>query len=170
MRRSPSRTSGVVRRTYSFGTGIPRVGRVSDGPSVLRRLARPAPDVRLNSDSSVYARGFGGHDALDLDADGEPMDGLRAERAGGRGPVQRRDPLALPSTRTASRSGEFYQPLLMGRVAYDAWHALGRPSMYGRARDRVSEILAGPVADPLPDRIVEELDRILAEADRDLRE
>ena len=38
----------------------------------------PAPGrwaVRLNSDSTVYAPDFGGHEAFDLDADGEPMDG-----------------------------------------------------------------------------------------------
>ena len=41
------------------------------------RVGFPAPgrwNVRLNSDSSVYAPDFGGHEALDLDADGKPMD------------------------------------------------------------------------------------------------
>ncbi len=40
--------------------------------------------------------------------------------------------------------------------------------MYGRARDRVREILDAPMEDPLPDSTVAELDRILAEADRAL--
>jgi 1,4-alpha-glucan branching enzyme len=31
--------------------------------------------VRFNSDSSVYAPDFGGHEAFDTDADGEPLDG-----------------------------------------------------------------------------------------------
>jgi hypothetical protein len=40
--------------------------------------------------------------------------------------------------------------------------------MYGRARDRVREILAGPVVDPLPDAVEAELARILAAADAEL--
>jgi 1,4-alpha-glucan branching enzyme len=42
------------------------------------RIGFPAPGrwaVRLNSDSGVYAPDFGGHEANDLDADGEPADG-----------------------------------------------------------------------------------------------
>jgi trimethylamine:corrinoid methyltransferase-like protein len=78
--------------------------------------------------------------------------------------------LAQESTRRASRSAEFYEPALIGRLALDAWQGRGRPSMYDRARARVREILAGPVVDPLPDAVVEEVDRILAAADRELRE
>lgn len=78
--------------------------------------------------------------------------------------------LATEATRRAARSGEFYEPTLLGRVPYEAWHGLGRPSMYGRARDRVREILAGPVVDPLPDATAAELERILAAADRELVE
>ena len=78
--------------------------------------------------------------------------------------------LAVPSTRDASRSGEFYEPSLIGRIALEAWQERGRPSMYGRAREQVREILDAPMVDPLPDAVVEELDRILAEADRDLHD
>lgn len=78
--------------------------------------------------------------------------------------------LAMPATRTASRSGEFYEPVLAKRTAYDAWHAMGRPSMYGRARERVREILDGPMVDPVPDATMEEVERILAAADRELGE
>ena len=78
--------------------------------------------------------------------------------------------LAMQATRRAARSGEFLEPTLIGRVAYDAWVGLGRPSMYGRARAKVADILAAPVVDPLPDETVVELDRILAEADRALAE
>jgi 1,4-alpha-glucan branching enzyme len=42
------------------------------------RIGFPAPGpwkVRFNSDSAVYAPDFGSHEALGLDADGEPMDG-----------------------------------------------------------------------------------------------
>jgi len=44
--------------------------------------------------------------------------------------------LAMPATRTAVRSGEFYEPALISRAHCDAWHALGKPRMYERARDR----------------------------------
>jgi trimethylamine--corrinoid protein Co-methyltransferase len=78
--------------------------------------------------------------------------------------------LAMPATRQAARSGEFYEPSLIGRSPYEAWHALGRPTMYDRARTKVTEILAAPMVDPVPESIVAELDRILAEADRELAE
>ncbi len=76
--------------------------------------------------------------------------------------------LASTVTRRAARSREFLAPTLIDRHAYEAWHDLGSPSMYGRARDRVREILAGPVVDPLPDAIEAELDRVLAAADAEL--
>jgi trimethylamine--corrinoid protein Co-methyltransferase len=78
--------------------------------------------------------------------------------------------LAMPATRTAARSGEFYAPSLIGRSAVDAWIGLGRPSMYGRAREHVRAILDGPVLDPLPEAVADDVARILAEADRALAE
>jgi trimethylamine--corrinoid protein Co-methyltransferase len=78
--------------------------------------------------------------------------------------------LAMPATRRAARSGEFYEPSLIGRATYDAWQALGRPTMYDRARQRVREILDGPLVDPVPDATLAEVDRILAAADAELRE
>ncbi len=76
--------------------------------------------------------------------------------------------LAQPTSRRAARSGEFYEPSLIGRVTRDAWAAAERPSMYRRARERVEAILAGPVVDPVPDSVLAEVDVILAEADRAL--
>ncbi|MFH1474360.1 MAG: trimethylamine methyltransferase family protein, partial [Chloroflexota bacterium] len=76
--------------------------------------------------------------------------------------------LASPITRRAARSREFLVPALIGRHGSEAWRGLGSPTMYGRAREKVREILAGPVTDPLPDGTAAELDRILAEADRAL--
>jgi trimethylamine--corrinoid protein Co-methyltransferase len=76
--------------------------------------------------------------------------------------------LASTVTRRAARSREFLVPALVGRHAYEAWRDLGSPSMYGRARNRVREILAGPVVDPLPDVVESELARILAAADAEL--
>lgn len=78
--------------------------------------------------------------------------------------------LAQPATRAAARSGEFLEPQLLGRLSRETWLAQGQPSLYGRARERVRAILEAPQEDPLPDATVQELDRILAEADRDLRE
>jgi len=76
--------------------------------------------------------------------------------------------LASPVTRRAARSREFLAPTLIGRHAYEAWRDLGSPSMYGRARDKVREILAGPVVDPLPDAVEAEVARILGAADAEL--
>ena len=78
--------------------------------------------------------------------------------------------LAMPATRTAARSGEFYEPAMIGRASYDAWHALGKPTMYDRARERVRSILDGPVVDPVPEAVLAEVDEILAAADSELRE
>jgi trimethylamine--corrinoid protein Co-methyltransferase len=76
--------------------------------------------------------------------------------------------LAQPASRRAARSGEFYEPALIGRNTLDGWVAAGRPSMYSRAREQVAAILAGPVVDPVPEAVLDEVDRILAEADRAL--
>jgi trimethylamine--corrinoid protein Co-methyltransferase len=73
--------------------------------------------------------------------------------------------LAQPASRRAARSGEFFEPSLIGRNTLDAWTAAGKPSMYSRARERVEAILAGPVVDPVPDATLAEVGRILAEAD-----
>jgi trimethylamine--corrinoid protein Co-methyltransferase len=76
--------------------------------------------------------------------------------------------LASAVTRRAARSREFLVPTLIGRHGYETWRDLGSPSMYGRARERVREILAGPLVDPLPDAVEVELAAILAAADREL--
>ncbi len=78
--------------------------------------------------------------------------------------------LAMPATRTASRSAEFYEPSLIGRATWETWHGAGRPEMYGRARERVREILDGPVVDPIPGQVEDEVERILAAADEQLRQ
>jgi trimethylamine--corrinoid protein Co-methyltransferase len=73
--------------------------------------------------------------------------------------------LAQPASRKAARSGEFYEPKLIGRNTLEGWAGAGKPSMYSRAREQVAAILAGPMIDPVPDAVIEEVDRILAEAD-----
>ncbi|MEW6239371.1 MAG: trimethylamine methyltransferase family protein [Chloroflexota bacterium] len=74
------------------------------------------------------------------------------------------------STRQLARSGETYLPSLLDRHTLDQWEELGRPGMYTNARQKVEEILAAPVEDPLPEDVVSKLDEILARADRELKE
>jgi len=77
--------------------------------------------------------------------------------------------LKSKNTRTAARSQEFYMSELLDRHTYESWINLGRPNMYGQARDRVREILAAPMVDPLPESVSLRLDEILEYADRDLK-
>ncbi len=76
--------------------------------------------------------------------------------------------LKARSTRQAARSREFYLPGLMDRHTYEAWLSLGKPSMYQKARQKVEEILAQPLADPLPEAVTGKLEAILEKADREL--
>jgi len=76
--------------------------------------------------------------------------------------------LASRNTRLAPRSGEFYISSLLPRYSFEAWRELGKPSMVGKAREKVREILAGPLLDPLPGHICQRLDEILQKADREL--
>jgi trimethylamine--corrinoid protein Co-methyltransferase len=71
-------------------------------------------------------------------------------------------------TRAAARTSEFFYPELMDRHTYESWIELGKPGMYVKAREKVEEILAGPVVDPLSESVVVELDEILQAADREL--
>jgi trimethylamine--corrinoid protein Co-methyltransferase len=74
------------------------------------------------------------------------------------------------NTRQAPRSGEFYMSRLIPRGAYESWVAAGKPSMYDRAREKVVEILEGPLVDPLPDDVQGKLEAILERADATLVE
>jgi trimethylamine---corrinoid protein Co-methyltransferase len=76
--------------------------------------------------------------------------------------------LKLKSTRLAARSDEFFYPLLFDRNTPDKWNLAGRPGLYGNARQKVHEMLATPLADPLPEAVCAELDAILSLADREL--
>jgi trimethylamine--corrinoid protein Co-methyltransferase len=78
--------------------------------------------------------------------------------------------LLAESTRKAARSGEFYISKLIPRYTYEAWLELGRPTLYSKARDKVKEILSGPLVDPLPGDVAQKLDEILLAADRVLCE
>jgi trimethylamine--corrinoid protein Co-methyltransferase len=74
------------------------------------------------------------------------------------------------NTRLAPRSGEFYIDRLMPRGSYESWVEAGKPSMYQRARQRVSEILAGPVIDPLPGDVSDKLEEIVRRAAKELKD
>jgi trimethylamine--corrinoid protein Co-methyltransferase len=78
--------------------------------------------------------------------------------------------LALRSTRSAARSDELYLATLMDRHNREAWLELGRPSMYSKAREKVAEILNGPLVDPLPEAVIRKLDDILAAAGKEIKE
>jgi trimethylamine:corrinoid methyltransferase-like protein len=76
--------------------------------------------------------------------------------------------LAQKSTRKLSRTDEFYLAKLLDRNTLEAWQALGQPDLYSNARQKVEEILAAPVEDPLPDEVFGKLDDILERANQEL--
>ena len=72
------------------------------------------------------------------------------------------------STRQAARSSEFYLPKLIDRHPYESWLGLGKPDLYSQAREQVSAILSAELVDPLPEKVIQELDQILNIADKEL--
>jgi len=72
------------------------------------------------------------------------------------------------NTRNAPRSGEFYINRLIPLNSYEAWKNLGSPTMYQRARERVSAILEGPLIDPIAESTQAQLDELLLRADKAL--
>ena len=77
--------------------------------------------------------------------------------------------LAQKSTRKLSRTDEFYLASLLDRNTLEAWQKLSGPDIYSNARQRVEEILAVPVEDPLPEDVFGKLDEILERANRKLK-
>ena len=78
--------------------------------------------------------------------------------------------LAQKTTRKLARSGETYLPGLLDHHTLDRWLELGKPDLYTNARQKVEEILAAPLEDPLAGEVLGKLDEILARADRELKE
>jgi trimethylamine--corrinoid protein Co-methyltransferase len=76
--------------------------------------------------------------------------------------------LTRKSTMQACRSDEFYAPKLCDRNAFERWSDLGKPDVCSRARDRVEEILAAPLKNPLPDDVIGKLDGIMQRAAEEL--
>jgi trimethylamine--corrinoid protein Co-methyltransferase len=181
-------SAALVTMGRSYGVPATAAGCTSDAPepgpeAVMEKLVTMLPPASAGADIVV---GFGeiqGDQALVLEqilvdnelgryverlveGIGDPADPDFVAEIVGVGPGG--NFLASPVTRRAARSPEFLAPTLIGRHAYEAWRDLGSPTMYGRARDRVREILAGPPVDPLPDAVEAELARVLAAADADL--
>ncbi len=73
------------------------------------------------------------------------------------------------STLDACHSGEFYMPHLVDRNTFEQWQDLGRPDLYSKAKDKVGEILASPLKNPLSDRVLGKLQSIMEKADRELK-
>jgi trimethylamine:corrinoid methyltransferase-like protein len=78
--------------------------------------------------------------------------------------------LASRNTRRAARSDEFFMSSLIDHHPYESWLELGKPNMYQNARQKVDEILAAPLTDPLPESVTRRLDEILLAADKELAE
>jgi len=87
---------------------------------------------------------------------------------------------SLPGVQNLQILGFFWQFALQRRetldsaatkltcTLYEAWLGLGTPTMYNRAREKVEEILAAPLVDPMPESVSRELDEILLAADKEL--
>ena len=78
--------------------------------------------------------------------------------------------LGTKNTRKAARSTEFFTPNLVSHHSYDSWVSLGKPSMYKKAREVVTELLEQPVVDPLPEDVSQKLDWILRKAEKEIPE
>jgi trimethylamine--corrinoid protein Co-methyltransferase len=76
--------------------------------------------------------------------------------------------LMQQSTVKACRSDEFLMPELSDRNTFEQWEILGSPTLYGKARERVKEILASPPKNTLHDDVVEKLEEIVRRANREL--
>ncbi len=181
-------SAALVTMGRTYGLPATAAGCTSDAPepgpeAVIEKLITMLPPASAGADIVVGLGEIQGDQALVLEqilvdnelgryverlveGIGEPLDPDFVEEVIGVGPGG--NFLASAVTRRAARSREFLAPTLVGRHAYEAWRDLGSPSMYGRARDRVREILAGPRVDPLPDAVEAELSRVLAAADADL--
>jgi trimethylamine--corrinoid protein Co-methyltransferase len=73
------------------------------------------------------------------------------------------------NTRLAPRSGEFHISKFIPRSSHESWLNSGMPTIYTKAREKVQEILAGPVIDPLPDEVIGKLQEILRRAENELK-
>lgn len=76
--------------------------------------------------------------------------------------------LMQDNTLEACRSDEFHPVQLCDRNTFERWTELGRPDMYSKARERVEEILAAPLPNPLPDDVIGKLEDVMRRANEGL--
>ena len=76
--------------------------------------------------------------------------------------------LMQQSTVNACRSDEFFLPGLSDRNTFEQWGALGNPTLYGKARKRVEEILSSPRKNQLSDDVTGKLEDIVRRANEEL--
>ncbi len=76
--------------------------------------------------------------------------------------------LAEESTFRLCRSKEFYQPILSGQNHSNELNSENRDSIYQKAREKVTEILDGPLQNALPEKVAADLDDLLARATKEL--
>jgi trimethylamine:corrinoid methyltransferase-like protein len=69
--------------------------------------------------------------------------------------------LGTKASLLACRSDDWYRTNLIDGLSYDRWAEIGRPGLYKKARDRVEEILASPLKNPLSDDESGKLDDII---------
>jgi len=102
-------------------------------------------------------------DGVDMSAAKNYFDDIKEVKPGGHFLIQ-------TNTAEACRSEEFMAPALCDRSTYEKWDEIGRPDMYGKAKERVEEILASPQKNPLPDEVIGKLEDIMRRADEALKE
>ncbi|MGI6734006.1 MAG: trimethylamine methyltransferase family protein [Anaerovoracaceae bacterium] len=72
--------------------------------------------------------------------------------------------LKQKSTRALFRSGEYFTPVLSERSTYDAWMEMGSPSMFSKAHEKVENILAAEMRNPLDSQTQKVIEEIMEEA------
>jgi trimethylamine--corrinoid protein Co-methyltransferase len=60
---------------------------------------------------------------------------------------------------------EFWFPQLVDRLRWDEWQQAGSKTMARRVREKVIDLLENYEPDPLPDKVLEEVKGIIAQAD-----
>jgi trimethylamine--corrinoid protein Co-methyltransferase len=69
--------------------------------------------------------------------------------------------LGTEASLLACRSDDWYRTRLIDGLSYERWAEIGRPGLYTKARERVKEILASPLKNPLSDDQSGKLDDII---------
>jgi len=73
----------------------------------------------------------------------------------------------ISTDHTLRHMREASQPRLFDRSVRAAWEAAGATDLAMRARDEARRVLAEHVVEPLPNDVLEQIDHIVVQADRD---